>query len=159
MAGRSEKLEKYRPSSENFDLDEFPFYWVARLNALYGFEMEKTLKPLNMDISRWRVALLLRTHKELSISDISELALGKLPTITKIVYRMRDEGLVVVKTSESDGRVSMVTLTDKGQENVETVLESTQAVFSRAFKGFTEPQVQKTNKLLQRFFDNLSEQQ
>ncbi|WP_372836503.1 MarR family winged helix-turn-helix transcriptional regulator, partial [Pontibacterium sp.] len=116
MAGRSEKLEKYCPASDNFEIDEFPFYWVARLNSLYAMEMEKTLKPMNMDISRWRVAMLLRIHGELSISDIAEHALGKLPTITKIVYRMRDEGLVDVNTSETDGRVTVVTLTDQGHE-------------------------------------------
>lgn len=157
MAGRSEKLEKYRPASDNFEIEEFPFYWVARLSALYAIEMEKTLKPMNMDISRWRVAMLLRIHGELSISDIAEHALGKLPTITKIVYRMRDEGLVEVNTSETDGRVTVVTLTELGHSNVERVLDGTQGVFKKAFKGFTEPQILKSNQLLRKLFDNLSE--
>lgn len=156
MAGGSEKLEKYRPSSDNWELDEFPFYWVARLNSRYDMEMEKTLKPLNMDISRWRVAMLLHVHGELSISDIAEHALAKLPTITKIVYRMRDEGLVEVNTSETDGRVTVVSLTVKGHENVDTVLDATQKLFKRAFRGFTEPQIKKLNLLLMRLFDNLS---
>lgn len=156
MAGRSTRLEKYRPSSENFEIESFPFYWVARLNALYAQEMEKTLKPLSMDISRWRVAMLLRIHGELSISDIAEHAIGKLPTFTKIVYRMRDEGLVNVMPSASDGRVTVVSLTDKGQDNVDQVLSSTQGLFQRAFRGFSEPQIKKATELLQRLFDNLS---
>jgi len=157
MSGRSEKLEKYRPASDNFEIDEFPFYWVARLSSKYAMEMEKTLKPMNMDISRWRVAMLLRIHGELSISDIAEHALGKLPTVTKIVYRMRDEGLVSVNTSETDGRVTVVSLTDLGHENVTTVLDGTQGVFKKAFRGFTEPQIRKTNQLLRKLFDNLSD--
>ena len=156
MASRSKKLEKYLPSSDSFDVNEFPFYWVARLNARYSMEIEKTLKPLNMDTSRWRVAMLLRIHGELSISDIAEHAIGKLPTITKIVYRMRDEGLLTVEQSETDGRVTVVCLTEKGAHNVELVLEQTQALFHKAFDGFTEPQIKKTTELLQRFFNNLS---
>lgn len=156
MSGRGKKLEKYLPSSESFDVNEFPFYWVARLNALYSREIEKTLKPMNMDISRWRVAMLLRLHGEMSISDIAEHALGKLPTITKIVYRMRDEGLVNVEQSATDGRVTVVSLTEKGYDNVEVVKERTQDLFKKAFQGFTEPQINKTTHLLQRFFDNLS---
>lgn len=156
MASRSKKLEKYLPSSESFDVNEFPFYWVARLNSRYSMEIEKTLKPLNMDISRWRVAMLLRIYGELSISDIAEHALGKLPTITKIVYRMRDEGLLTVEQSEDDGRVTVVRLTEQGYSNVELVLERTQDLFKQAFDGFTEPQIKKTTQLLQRFFDNLS---
>lgn len=156
MATRSKKLEKYLPSSENFDVNEFPFYWVAKLNSLYSMEIEKTLKPLNMDISRWRVAMLLRLHGEMSISDIAEHALGKLPTITKIVYRMRDEGLLTVEQSETDGRVTVVRLTEQGHTNVELVLEQTQGLFKKAFTGFTEAQINKSTQLLQRFFDNLS---
>ncbi len=156
MSARGTKLEKYLPSSESFDINEFPFYWVARLNALYSMEIEKTLKPMKMDISRWRVAMLLRIHGEMSISDIAEHALGKLPTITKIVYRMKDEGLVSVEQSEADGRVSVVCLTDQGIENVELVRQRTEGLFKRAFQGFTEPQIKKTTQLLNRFFDNLS---
>ena len=156
MSNKANKLEKYLPVSENFEIDEFPFYWVARLNALYSIEIEKTLKPMNMDISRWRVAMLLRLHGQMSISDIAEHALGKLPTITKIVYRMRDEGLVNVEQSPTDGRVTVVSLTEKGLENVELVREKTQWLFKKAFNGFTEPQINKTTQLLRRYFDNLS---
>lgn len=157
MTGRSDKLAKSRPSSEAFELDEFPFYWIARVNARYALEMEKTLKPMNMDISRWRVAMLLNVHGEMSISDIAEQALGKLPTITKIVYRMRDEGLVAVFPSDMDGRVTLVRLTELGYENVTYVFANTQDVFKKAFKGFSEPQVRKVNKLLGKLFDNLGE--
>ena len=155
MTGRIDKLAKSRPSNEAFELDEFPFYWVARVNARYALEMDKTLKPMNMDISRWRVAMLLNVHGDMSISDIAEQALGKLPTITKIVYRMRDEGLVEVYPSDVDGRVSLVRLTEQGHDNVSYVFAHTQEVFQKAFKGFSEPQIRKLNKLLGNLFDNL----
>lgn len=155
MTKHSDKLAASLPSSESFELDDFPFYWVARVNARYALEMETTLKAMNMDISRWRVAMLLNVHGEMSISDIAEQALGKLPTITKIVYRMRDEGLVNVYPSELDGRVSLVRLTELGYENVTRVFTNTQAVFEKAFKGFSEPQIRKLNTLLIKLFNNL----
>lgn len=157
MAVRSDKMSKFHPSSDDFLMEEFPFYWVAKVNSCYSVEMEKTLKLLNMDISRWRVAVLLHVHDEMSISDIAEHAFAKLPTITKIVYRMRDEGLVSVNVSESDGRVVIVSLTEKGEENIATVLEATQKLFKKAFKGFTEAQIKKTNLYLSRLFANLSD--
>ncbi len=157
MVFHSSKLEKYSPSSQFFDINEFPFYWVARVNAIYAKEMEKTLKPLGMDISRWRVAMMLRVYGPLSISDIAEHAIGKLPTITKIVYRMRDAGLVEVNASETDGRVAVVSLSEKGYEQVKTVLKTTEKkVFAKAFQGFTEPQIKKSTELLKRYFLNLS---
>lgn len=158
MCARVAKLEKFHPTSEYFDINEFPFYWVARLNAKYAMEMEKTLKPLGMDISRWRVAMLIKVHGQLSISDIAQHAIGRLPTITKIVYRMRDEGFVEVNVSELDGRVTVVTLTDEGYEKLETALQAvSRKVFANAFQGFTEPQIKKTTELLSRLFNNLAE--
>ncbi len=148
--------KKYLPSSEYFEIDEFPFYWIARLNARYGLEMDKTLKKLNMDLSRWRVAMLLHLHCELSISEIAEHAIGKMPTITKIVYRMRNEGLVMVAPSPDDGRVALVRLTEHGLANVEQVLEQTQALFDRAFKGMSEAQLKKSTELMRLLFHNLS---
>jgi len=126
MVFHSAKLEKYSPSSQFFDINEFPFYWIARVNALYSQEMEKTLKPMGMDIARWRVAVMLRVYGPLSISDIAEHAIGKLPTITKIVYRMRDAGLVEVNASETDGRVTVVSLTEEGHDKVKMVFKTTE---------------------------------
>ncbi|WP_299183252.1 MarR family transcriptional regulator [uncultured Neptuniibacter sp.] len=151
-----ERLERnYLPSSDHFEIDAYPFYWIARLNARYGIAMEQTLKPLNMDLSRWRVAVLLHHYTELSISEIAEHALGKMPTITKIVYRMRDEDLVSVAPSEKDGRVIKVRLTPLGEQNVTHVLERTQDLFKKAFKGMSDAQIRKMTDLLGRVFDNI----
>ncbi|HYH21679.1 MAG TPA: MarR family transcriptional regulator [Azospirillum sp.] len=148
---------KYLPGSDSFDVNSFPLYWVARLNAKYGMEMEKKLKAVNMDVSRWRVAMLLRVHEELSISQIAEHAIAKLPTITKIVYRMQDEGIVTVKPSATDGRVSIVSLTEKGHSNIREVNETTQKLFKRLFNGISETQIQRLNATLQQMLNNLME--
>lgn len=157
MTPTNKQTSKYFPASADFEVSEFPLYWVARLNAKYGMEMEKKLKLVNMDVSRWRVAMLLRVHEDLSISQIAEHAIGKLPTITKIVYRMQDEGLVSVKTSETDGRVSIVSLTEKGHAAVDEVIETTQKLFKRLFNGVSEAQITRLNATLAKLLDNLSE--
>ena len=148
---------KYHPGSDDFDVNAFPPYWIARLNAKYGMEMEKKLKAVNMDVSRWRVAMLLRIYGELSISQIAEQAIAKLPTITKIVYRMQDEGIVVVKPSATDGRVSLVRLTEKGHHHIREVNETTQKLFKRLFNGISETQIQRLNATLQQMLNNLME--
>lgn len=83
------KADMYDPLSDNFKRREFPFYWIAQLNALYGQEMERLLKRVDMDVPRWRIIMILKEHSELSISEIAGHAVAKLPTTTKIVYRMR----------------------------------------------------------------------
>ncbi len=149
---------KYFPSQDAFDLESFPLYWVARLNAKYSLAMEKKLKRVGMDVPRWRVAMLLRLHGELSISHIAEHAIAKLPTITKIVYRMHDEGVVSIKTAEHDGRVSMVSLTEKGALSIRSVNDATVKLFERIFDGLPEERVTDLVGTLQHMFRNISDE-
>ncbi|WP_413207813.1 MarR family winged helix-turn-helix transcriptional regulator [Rhodospirillum sp. A1_3_36] len=157
MATGKRVTSKYYPGGEDFEVTEFPFYWITRLHAKYGLELEKKLKVVGLDVSRWRVAMLLRAYGEMSISRIAEEAHGKLPTITKIVYRMQDEGLVLVRQSESDGRISVVSLTARGAEVVDQVNGSTKDLFKRLFKGVSEAQIRRLNETLALLLGNLSD--
>lgn len=154
---KSRKTDMYDPLSDNFRRQEFPFYWIAQINALYTQEMERLLKRIDMDIPRWRITMILLEHSELSISEIARHAVAKLPTTTKIVYRMRDEGLVNLTTSSEDGRVTLVSLTDKGMESLELIRSSVSQLFRSCFKGLSAAQIHRTNTMLARLYDNLKE--
>lgn len=118
-------------------------------------EMGKRLKKAGMDVARWRIAMLLRQHKQLCISDLATHSVRKLPTVTKIVYRMKEEGLVDVFASKEDGRLTMVTLTNKGFEVIRLILEGSERFFQRIFDGFNEAQITKLNQSLETLFSNL----
>ncbi|PSL12915.1 DNA-binding MarR family transcriptional regulator [Marinobacterium halophilum] len=150
------KMDMYDPLSDSFKRSEFPFYWIAQLNALYTQEMERLLKRVDMDVPRWRIIMILKEHSELSMSEIASHAVAKLPTTTKIVYRMRDEGLVNLITSPDDGRVTLVSLTSKGLESLELIRDSVKNLFRNSFKGLSSAQIQRTNVLLAKLYDNLN---
>ncbi|NVK43809.1 MAG: MarR family transcriptional regulator [Oceanospirillaceae bacterium] len=149
------KTDMYDPLSENFHRQEFPFYWIARVNALYTQEMERVLKRIDMDVPRWRIMMILMEQDRISISEIAEQAVAKLPTITKILYRMRDQGLIELSTSSSDGRVTLVTMTEPGRERLEMVRESLSGIFKRCFQGLTSTQIKRLNGLMEQLQDNI----
>jgi len=152
------KKNLYDPLSEGFKRSEFPFYWVAQLNSIYTQKMEFLLKRVGMDVPRWRIILILKEHSELSMSEIAGHAIAKLPTTTKIVYRMRDEGLVNLSTSPSDGRVTLVSLTHRGLESLELIQDAVSNLFRSSFKGLSSAQVHRANILLKKLYDNLNDQ-
>ncbi len=148
--------DRYDPLSDSFKRSEFPFYWVAQVNALYVQKMERLLKKIDMDVPRWRVMMILKEHTELSISEIAEHAIAKLPTTTKIIYRMRDAGLLSLKTSPEDGRVTLVSLTDQGLDSLEVIRSSVSLLIKKGFKGLTGVQIERTNSLLKHLHNNLA---
>lgn len=118
-------------------------------------EMDKRLKIAGMDIARWRIAMLLRQQGHLNLTDLATHSVRKLSTITKTVYRMRDDGLVDVVPSDRDGRMTMVSLTEKGLDTIDDIIDGTQRFLGRVFDGLTDAQVSKLNGALEQLFESL----
>ncbi|ALE88752.1 MarR family winged helix-turn-helix transcriptional regulator [Pseudomonas versuta] len=155
MITPKKRLSRYNPASENFKKEEFPFYWLARLHGRYSQAMEKALKKIDMDIPRWRILFILKDNGESSISEISIHAIAKMSTITKIVYRMKADGLIDTNPCPSDGRVTQVSLTETGRQTIEKIQVSTSDIFKNSFKGLTEAQITRLNGMLETIFNNL----
>lgn len=140
-----------------FHREEFPFYWIVNVYARYTQVMEVTLKKVQLDVSRFRVMMITHQYGKASISQISEYAMAKMPTVTKIVGRLREDGMVTTASSEQDARVTEVMLTPAGKEKIEEAHRLTQKVFEKGFKGMTSAQVEKMNLSLSKVLGNLNE--
>lgn len=147
---------RYNPASPDFAKEEFPFYWLARVNAVYTLEMEKALKTIDLDVPSWRVLHILHQQRVVSVSEIALHAVAKLSTITKTVYRMKAQGLVETQVSPQDARVTQVQLTPAGEAAVERAALATQHIFQRSFEGLTPAQIHRLNESLHHILDKLS---
>lgn len=157
MARPKKRRGRYNLADADFHKEDFPFYWLARVHGRYSMAMDRLLKKVDMDIPRWRIINILYETEHASISEISEYAVAKLSTVTKIVYRMKDEGLVDTCQSPDDGRVTQVNLTQAGHEMFLEMHEVTQELINDSFKGMTDAQLRKLNQLLSAVFTNLPE--
>ena len=148
-------LNKFKPVSDNFEFREYPFYWVMRLGSRYTQAMEVELKKVGMNITSWRIGLILRENGQLSMTEVAKHAVGRLPTITKSVYKMEERGWVEVNQSANDGRVTMVNITTMGLDVIQDVIQSTSKIIDQAFEGLDKNETDNLNKLLQTVFNNL----
>lgn len=151
------KSSRFIPASGNFHKDEFPFYWIARLNNLYILRMSDVLGRLGTDVPAWRVLNILKENGTSSVSEIAVHAVARLSTVTKMVYRMKDEGLVSTSVSVQDARVTEVTMTEAGAELLEEMRRVSEGIFQRGFRGMTDAQIQRLNRGLAQIFANLSD--
>ncbi|MGB1090871.1 MAG: MarR family winged helix-turn-helix transcriptional regulator [Oceanobacter sp.] len=154
---RTPRSQRFNPASDDFHKEDFPFYWLARVHGRYTLAMEKELKKINLDPARWRILFILKEEGISSITEIAEHAVAKLPTVTKTVYRMKEEGLVDTRQKDGNGRITEVMITEKGLEAIQSMKEVTQSLFRQSFKGMSEAQIQRLNKLLEQLFHNLPE--
>lgn len=150
-----DKLESFFPLSDDFRSHDAPFYWIGRLNARYGADLDAILKPQGLSASKWRVLMILHEHGRLSMSDISTHTVAKLSTLTKIVYKMKGDGLVSVSLSNRDGRVTEVELTQLGEERLEEARKLTHPLVDKAYRGISPEEVRSLNLSLSKIFNNL----
>lgn len=72
------------------------------------------LKKHGIDHSRQRILNILLINPCSSISEISDTLILKMSTTTKIIYRLKDEGLVETYSCKEDGRITRVKITEQG---------------------------------------------
>lgn len=143
------------PLSEEFRSRDFPFYWIARLNAKYSADTDVLLKPKGLSSSKWRILMILHEHGRLSMSNIAIHAVSNLSTITKIVYKMQESELVLTAPSAEDGRITEVTLTSHGEEQLVVARELISRLVEKAFRGLYTEEVAVLNRCLSKVFINL----
>jgi len=143
------------PVDPDFKIASSPFYWLARVDGRYTLAMDAVLKRIGMDVPRWRILMLLTEHSPASVSDLSEHAVIRLSTMTKIILRMKTEGYVDSRPSAADGRVTEVLLMPKGQQTVKLVRAQAGRIFQQAFRDLSASQLAALNEVLQKIFHNL----
>jgi DNA-binding MarR family transcriptional regulator len=152
---RTAHWRKANPVDPEFKIASSPFYWLARVEGRYTLGMDAVLKRIGMDVPRWRVLMLLTEHSPASVSELSEHAIIRLSTMTKIVLRMKAEGYVDTRPSTTDGRVTEVLLLPKGQQAVKQVRAQAGRIFQQAFRDLNAAQLAGLNDVLQKIFRNL----
>ncbi len=142
----------------DFDLEQWPFYWITGTSAKYIQALEDELAGGDLDIPSWRVLMLLGGDDARSISYLAKEAVSKLPTMTRIIYRMKDQGLVDVRPRKSDNRVTEVLLTKKGRYNRRVAWMHAQNVVQRALATITGEELQTVIHILRKISANLADE-
>ncbi|TCM67015.1 DNA-binding MarR family transcriptional regulator [Acinetobacter calcoaceticus] len=152
----TKKFAKFLPSAENFNIENFPFYWITQVHAQYVQNVDHVLKKYGVDNSRRRLLVTLEAKPHASVSELSELIVSKMSTTTKIVYRLKDEGFVETYSCENDARITRVYLTDAGIEMAHKINDLMAVVLEQSFEGLTPLQIEKMMEHLKHIFKNLA---
>ncbi|MEL6343136.1 MAG: MarR family transcriptional regulator [Myxococcota bacterium] len=95
--------------------DQFCFPLYAASRAIQQ-RYRPLLKPLGLTYPQYLVMLVLWEHDGVSISEIGQQLLLDSGTLTPLLKRMEDAGLLTRDRSPQDGRVVILSLTDQGRQ-------------------------------------------
>ena len=149
------QLDQFLPNNEPKSIQNFPFFWISQVNGKYSQLIEKSIKKLGIDNTRRKIILSTNALNEGSITEIANLSTLKLTTATKAVYRLVEDEIVEVFSSEVDERISMVKLTEKGKMLVEQINSISAITLAGVLNAFEENELNDLNTQLKKIFNLL----
>lgn len=102
-----------------------------------------------------RILYVLWQKDEVPIVDLSQKTGLAKNTLTVMLGRMEEAGLIEKKASDSDKRQSLIVLTGKAKNLQEKYDEVSQKMNSVFYDGFTEKEVATMDGFLDRIIENL----
>lgn len=111
--------------------------------------VREMLAKSGVNEQKWRVLRVLDESGPLDQSLLAERACLQLPSLTRILQAMQDQGLVTRQTDPGDRRRSIVTLTDAGLQVIEAHAAESIALFARLESAYGPQRLEHLLDLLE----------
>jgi DNA-binding MarR family transcriptional regulator len=105
-------------------VDSYLPYLLARASFSISSEFHAQVEAAGFTVSEWRILASLSGVNQRTVGELADIVLAKQPTVTKMVLRMADQGLVMRTACTQDKRQAWVSLTPKGKKTVQPILKN-----------------------------------
>jgi DNA-binding MarR family transcriptional regulator len=117
-------------------VDDYLAALLAQASQLISGEFHQVVRANGFSVSEWRVLASLAGSEPLSIGRLASISTIKQPTVTRLLDRMQDKGLVKRLENDGDRRITLVTITPAGTRRVSRLIELARAHEQRVLEPF-----------------------
>ena len=96
------------------DLATYLPYLVNRLGQRFVMELSPALTSQGVGVQDWRVLIVLYQRGEQAVGSLSKLTSINMSTLSRLISRMADRGLVERRRGYDDARSVTIKLTEAG---------------------------------------------
>ena len=131
-------------------------YLIMAEHSIFQKELLNRLKDTGLTIGQPKVLDYLKDHDGAGQKDIARGCHIEPGTLTTILNRMEDAGLVERRMLNGNRRSLYVFLTEKGKEQLKLVTEAFSGMEEEAFRGISETERELFMDLMLRVYENIS---
>lgn len=134
--------------------------WVVMNHAFHSIEatLQEQVESHGISFSEFAVLEVLLHKGPLPIGDVGDHMLLTRGSMTYVVDKLEEEGLIRRRRCEEDRRIIYAELTEEGRELIEEVFSEHAALLRRLTKGLSSAEKEKATALLKRL-GKLAEEQ
>jgi len=148
----------------DFQLDDNPGFllFYAHLSVAYAFAealkvcCQEHNKPYAITPPQWGILILLHENDGLTIGTVSQKRGFDAPSITGVVKRLEQNGLVERRHDLQDRRLVKVFLTEEGRDIMQFLPAAVIAFSQTLTRGFSETEMHDLRSKLRRIMTNVS---
>jgi DNA-binding MarR family transcriptional regulator len=133
-------------------VDSYLPYLLARASFSISSEFHAQVEAAGFTVSEWRILASLSGVKQRTVGELADIVLAKQPTVTKMVLRMVDQGLVMRTACTQDKRQAWVSLTLKGKKRLTPLLKKAAVHEKSVLSKLGEQQSHELKSILQKLF-------
>lgn len=133
-------------------------FLISRIKQVGGRLFDRMLAEANIDAfngAQGRILYVLWQKEGVTISHLSTQTSLANTTLTSMLDRMEQSGLIFREPSPNDRRALLIRLTDKARTLKQDYDRISQQMNDRYYLGFTDAEVCQFEGYLQRVLDNL----
>jgi DNA-binding MarR family transcriptional regulator len=138
------------------DLSEYLPYLVNRIGAAFVVGYEPHLAPHGLSIAMWRVLAALSTNGTQRQIDVAELTSIDVSTMSRLITRLVNLGLVTRTRSDTNNREVSVELSAKGRALVNRLIPRAREMEAAAVAGISAADLAVTRETLRRMYENMT---
>lgn len=132
---------------------------VKILNTSIEREMNRELAQFDLTGGQGAIMGYLTHHpgQEICQKDLEREFELSHPTMSSILSRMENKGIITTAPLEKDKRYKKISLTEKGLDLDREIFSRIEKMESRLLEGFSEDEKSEAFKLMHRLIQNISE--
>jgi DNA-binding MarR family transcriptional regulator len=146
--------------SAKLDLDTYLPYLVNRVGTIIADQWGgEQLAPYHLSIAMWRVMTVLASKGHQRQIDLADLTSIEVSTLSRLVTRMAQMGIVSRTRSASNTREVVVKLTTKGKAQVARLVPLARDYEAAAIAGVAPEELATVKSALRRMYANMNARQ
>ena len=139
-----------------FPAPTYLFHLFTTIARLRDARLDKTLKPLGLNVTRHRAIAVIALLEPCTMTDLSDLSAIDRTTMTRIVDQLVVRGMADRAVSGADRRQVIITLTKKGRRVYQSALKTIAEVNSLALEGLPDEVLRAVARAQQAILSNLT---
>lgn len=139
----------------DWDLFDTPVPLINMASRAFSRLGERRVKALGFNIGQLPVLYLLRNGAQMSQKDLAKFAKIEQPSMAQMLARMERDGLIRRTPDPTDGRSSLISLTDAAVAKLPAARQALEEGREQVLSGFSADEVQTLVQLMRRLNQNL----